>query len=502
MLVRNVNWDQTADVVIVGYAAAGAVAAITAHDAGAQVLILEKQAEKGQVTNSNMSGGIFICPSDVNTAIQYLETLYRVDRSLYWTGRDIIRVWAQYAAENKTWMEQHGAQLQLFSRGGEHKIPGYETIELWKHRGWGYGFMNNLYAQVRARDIPVLYQTPTRRLLTNLRGQVIGVRASQDQDGAKRPINIGARRAVIMTCGGFEFNEEMKLQYLKAYPTHFYGSPHNTGDGVLMAQEVGASLWHMNSCSARIVGKFPDFPIAFMFDYGGRGWTVKVVSHSEEAPSQPAGFIIVDRHGRRFTSEDFKIHSLYYELTVYDTHRLEYPRIPSYWVFDQQRMEGGPLPLLIAGPAGPVRLYKWSQDNRAELDRGWIIQADTVSNLARKLGMEPQVLSQTVRAYNRYCAQGEDPDFHRAPARLIPLQGPPFYAVAVWPGGPNTQGGPRRNRRAQVLNVDGGPIPRLYAAGELGSVYGMLYPSGGGNLAECIAFGRIAGENAVREKPR
>src|SRR3972149_6097479 len=173
MLVRNVTWDQTADVVIVGYAAAGAVAAITAHDAGAQVLILEKQAEKGQITNSNMSGGIFICPSDVNTAVRYLETLYKVDRGLYWTGRDIIRVWAQYAAENKTWMEQHGAQLQLFSGGGEHKLPGYETIELWKHRGWGYGFMNNLYAQVRARKIPVLYQTPTPRLLTNLRGQVI-----------------------------------------------------------------------------------------------------------------------------------------------------------------------------------------------------------------------------------------------------------------------------------------------------------------------------------------
>jgi len=73
--------------------------------------------------------------------------------------------------------------------------------------------------------------------------------------------------------------------------------------------------------------------------------------------------------------------------------------------------------------------------------------------------------------------------------------------VALWPGGPNTQGGPRRNSKAQVLRADGFPIPRLYSAGELGSIYGMLYPGSGGNLAECIAFGRIAGENASEFHP-
>ncbi|MDP6101418.1 MAG: FAD-binding protein, partial [Dehalococcoidia bacterium] len=84
---------------------------------------------------------------------------------------------------------------------------------------------------------------------------------------------------------------------------------------------------------------------------------------------------------------------------------------------------------------------------------------------------------------------------------LVPISNPPYYAVKMWPGGPNTQGGPKRNHRAQILNVDGDPIARLYAAGEFGSVYGMLYPSGGGNIAECIAFGRIAGEHAAREEP-
>ena len=84
----------------------------------------------------------------------------------------------------------------------------------------------------------------------------------------------------------------------------------------------------------------------------------------------------------------------------------------------------------------------------------------------------------------------------------MPLDNPPFYAVRIFPGGPNTQGGPRRNSRAQVVNPFGKPIPGLYAAGECGSIYGMLYPMGGGNLAECIAVGRGAAENAVREKIR
>jgi len=84
---------------------------------------------------------------------------------------------------------------------------------------------------------------------------------------------------------------------------------------------------------------------------------------------------------------------------------------------------------------------------------------------------------------------------------LVSLENPPYCAVDLWPGGPNTQGGPRRNSTAQVLRAGGTAIPRLYSAGELGSIYGMLYPMGGGNLAECIIFGRIAGEQVSKEKP-
>jgi len=114
--------------------------------------------------------------------------------------------------------------------------------------------------------------------------------------------------------------------------------------------------------------------------------------------------------------------------------------------------------------------------------------------------MDPETLEETIGRYNAFCKNGKDSDFNRPPETLVPLDTPPYYAVKMWPGGPNTQGGPRRNKKAQVLDTQGKPIPRLYAAGELGSIFGRLY-QGGGNLAECIAFGRIAGENAALETP-
>jgi succinate dehydrogenase/fumarate reductase flavoprotein subunit len=163
-------------------------------------------------------------------------------------------------------------------------------------------------------------------------------------------------------------------------------------------------------------------------------------------------------------------------------------------------MNLGRLTPTMYGPTGPLQQVPWSADNSAEVDKGWIIKADTLGELAAACGMDAGVLASTVGTYNSYCEAGVDPDFGRPAGTLVPLSEPPYYAVQLWPGGPNTQGGPRRNAAAQVMSVRGESIPRLYSAGEFGSIYGMLYPSGGGNIAECLAFGRIAGRNVAAEK--
>jgi succinate dehydrogenase/fumarate reductase flavoprotein subunit len=499
MIVKDPIWNKEVDVVIVGYGGAGAVAAITANDEGAEVLLVEKQPEESHVTNTQMSGGAFINVNDVEKAVRYVQLLYYVDKDLSWTDSSVIRAWAEYTSRNKEWIESMGGRVRFMRAGGEHQGDGSESIELYAYPGLGLGLAKFLKRQVADRGIRVVYNTAAKRLLTNPAGEVVGVRVETGDEGASRAENIRARRAVIMTCGGFEFNEEMKLNYLKVYPTHFYGTSANTGDGHRMVMELGADLWHMNCCSGRVVAKFPDFPIAFDLDYRGKSWLWR--KYMGKAMGDYCGFFLVDRDGKRFTNEDFKYHTLYYELALFDSQRLVYPRVPCFCIFDQKRIDSGPLGLPFAGPSGPVRLYQWSKDNRKEIERGWIIQADSMRELARKIGVDPDNLERTSGNYEHYCAQGHDPEFDRPSEDLIPLKDPPYYSVRLFPGGPNTQGGPKRNHRAQILNVNGDPILRLYAAGEFGSVYGMLYPAGGGNLAECIAFGRIAGENAAREEP-
>jgi len=189
-----------------------------------------------------MSGSIFICPADVDDAVSYMEGLCSVAEGMYWTDRDIIRVWAEYCAENKAWIERLGGEVATLGWLGEHiDIPGYRSIQTYVYKGMGWGLMGLMGKHLQSRNIEIQYDTRVTNLLTDPRGRVIGVRA--EKGGSE--FNVKAAKGVVLAPGGFEYNEEMKLNYLKTYPTYFTGSPANTGDGIRMAQEVGASLWHM-----------------------------------------------------------------------------------------------------------------------------------------------------------------------------------------------------------------------------------------------------------------
>jgi succinate dehydrogenase/fumarate reductase flavoprotein subunit len=286
---------------------------------------------------------------------------------------------------------------------------------------------------------------------------------------------------VVLACGGYEFDEDLKLNYLKAYPIHFYGSPSNTGDGVRLAQSVGADLWHMNQMIGRAIGHFT------LED----GRPVNAIVRLD-----PTGYVITDKRGQRFTDEAAQAriieHTFYYELVNFDRVTRDYPRIPCYWFMDQRRIEAGPL-----GGSTDAFDYTWSKDNRAELDRGWISQGNTIAEAARAAGvLDPEAAQRSVLEYNQGCESGTDP-FGRPAETLAPLAAPPFYCVPLYPGGPNTCGGPRRDERARILDPFGEPIPGLYGAGELGEPIGLLYPASGCNLSEAYSFGQIAAETAL-----
>jgi hypothetical protein len=172
-----------------------------------------------------------------------------------------------------------------------------------------------------------------------------------------------------------------------------------------------------------------------------------------------------------------------------------------HMVFDHALYTAGPLydRKPVSGWGRIMERYAWSADNSAELARGWIRRADTVAALAACIGLNGTALEVSIRRWNLMCESGADTDFGRR-RMLIPIGRPPFYAIELSPSMLNTQGGPRRNARGQIVRPDDTPIPRLYSAGELGSIYSYLY-QGTGNIGECLAFGRISARNAVAEPP-
>ena len=176
---------------------------------------------------------------------------------------------------------------------------------------------------------------------------------------------------------------------------------------------------------------------------------------------------------------------------------MEFPRVPLWAIFDEQTRRRGPL---SRGTAGYNRdLYSWSLDNSAEVAKGWIRQGNTAAELASRISVDPKCWRKPSPGITAYCESGKDADFGRPKEDLRALE-PPFYAIQLWPALINTQGGPRRDKESRVLDPEGKPIPRLYAAGELGSIWGYLY-QGACNIGEALVFGRIAGKNAAAEKP-
>ncbi|HXO24522.1 MAG TPA: FAD-dependent oxidoreductase [Streptosporangiaceae bacterium] len=501
---------EEADIVVVGFGGAGAATAIAAADHGASVIVLEKQPEDRHTPSTYMSGGIVMGVNDVERAAAYMD---RCSGGMIPFA--VSQAWATMGADLVGWLDRIGADLALVKVGeGENtQFEGADSVEAWTQsrppsegplfrdlsapttvgamasgmntgeagRRTGAEYFESLRRVVSSREgIRVLYGRPGLRLLQDETGRVTGVRLV---DGSE----VRARRGVVLTCGGYEWNDEIKINALKASPIYFYGNPGNTGDGIRMAQAAGADLWHMNQMIGRAIGHFSE---------DGREYNFVIGIH-------PPGYLITDKYGQRFANEVSQAqmkHSFYYELLKYDAEKQEYPRNPCYWIFDERRLKAAPL---VSLGSGFVRAgyYDWSPDNSREIAKGWIKQASSIGELGEVAGIvDPSALAETVARYNAGCAAGSD-EFGRPADTLVPLDSPPYYCVAMYPGGSNTCGGPRKDERARVLNAFGEPIPGLYAAGELGEAVGLLYPANGANLSESICFGRIAAADALGVSP-
>ncbi|HUP04983.1 MAG TPA: FAD-dependent oxidoreductase [Bryobacteraceae bacterium] len=476
------KWDKEVDIAIVGTGHAGLAAAIAATDAGAKVVILEKMKKEFEGGNSKVSGNMWWTPTDLPQALQYIGAL-----SYGLTDKECIQALAEEMLKLNDWLATLNIKhtpLGIFQP--EHpELPGAACVRTWSNSGSSDG---RLYIPLRAeaekRNVEVLYETPAKALVQMPSREIAGIRA----EVAGKPYFIKARKAVILCCGGFEFDFDMQKQFLPGWPIYGQGSPGNTGDGVRMAQQAGAALWHMNNPLAGLGGMVvPEFaPVVIPISMAG------------------AGYIHVDKFGKRFMNENrqsrhgfgVKEFVLYFDGIAGD-----FTRLPCFTVFDETTRLRGPLSSARKfGWFGWHSGYEWSRDNSQEIEKGWILKGDTPAELAAKLSMKPEDLQATLTRYNENCKNGADPDFDRPKQNLTPIEKPPFYAVKIYPTMVNTQGGPRRNAKCQVVDPFDQPIPRLFTAGELGSFWGWMY-NGGGNNAECLCTGQIAARNAVALTP-
>jgi succinate dehydrogenase/fumarate reductase flavoprotein subunit len=483
---------EAVDVVVIGFGPAGAAAAIAAHDAGRKVLVVEKTAAGGG--NAIYSGGfLFDVPGDAAAA--HVDAL-----SFGRTPRPVVEAYAEGLHGLADWLGGIGAETAIFDPP-PGRLPA--SFPSWPHfpagdriayrvvtggeGRRGEALWERLSAAVAERGIEVAYETAAERLVRNEDGCVTGLVVAEPEVGRGEKPSHGDGKApqatteirasaVILACGGFEGDPALADAYLPLGPTWPVGHAANTGDGLRLAGEAGAALWHMYGFFGWFAFRAPDFPAPFAIDFF--------------APSH----LFVDAEGRRFSDETGQeVHDRLRALSNYQPHRENRPRLPSYAIFDDAARLAGPLNGLLGTPND----YVWSADNSAEVERGWIVSASGPRELAEKLGLEePDVLVSTLEAYNASASAGEDPLFHRDPELLVPLTGERLYAIETWPGVAGTTGGPRHDARARVLSTAGTPIPGLYSAGAVGLIWGHLIDHGGG-LTDALVFGRLAGEAAA-----
>ena len=512
------KFDETFDVVIAGFGLAGGIAAITAADAGAKVLLVEK---------SDVPGGLSICSYGAVRSARNPEGAFAYLKATNGgrTPDDVLRVLAEGMCGIEAYVRDlakiNGAIISTSvseaAAGGDdpekrrvganYPLPGndafYHTtvvdvpgFEAKQHYPWANGapggpkLFKIVHDHLAKRGVEIRLATPALRLIADpATREVRGVRIAQR--GGERLVS--ARRGVILASGGFEGNAEMKAQFLEGNPVYNAAARTNAGDGIRMAQDLGAALWHM----WHIHGAYgfrhtdPEYPYA-----------IRVKRFPDWFPGEPQharirmAWILLDATGQRFMSEyhPYTQDTAVRPLQHYDPVTQRFPRNPAYLICDEEGRRMYPLGKATSNDKG-VR-YQWSDDNQKEVELGILKRADTLEGLAIALGIDPEPVVASVGRWNDLCACGADEDYGRPAGSMARIATPPFYGAPVWATLSNTQGGPVHDALSRVIDVYGHPIPRLYAAGELGSSFGHLYLSGG-NIAECFVTGRIAGRHVA-----
>ena len=489
--------EESCDVLVVGAGNAALTAAMAAAERGASVIVVEKAPIYLRGGNSYFAGGLFrfayegledvldLVPdtsddqrdsTDVGSYPQatFYSDVMRLTEGL--SDPEMVQLLVSQSYPVMMWMKDQGVPWilaygrQAFTQNGVLRFWGGLVVE---SVGAGKGLSDRLFELVERAGVETLYQTKLTALTADRRGRVVGATV-RDTDGYRE---IDAK-SVVLACGGFEANPEMRARYLGAgwELAKVRGTQFNTGDGIRAALDIGAQPFgHWSGCHA----------VAWDLNappYGDRNIADLFQKHSYQFG------LIVNVEGKRFVDEGADFRN--YTYAKYGREILYQPQRAAFQLFDDKT--------------------KHLLRDEYSIPQASVVRASTIGELADGLGIQREALEHTVAEYNGAIQPGEfDPtalDGKRTagiePPKsnwALPLDTPPYAGFAVTCGITFTFGGLRIDSRGQVLDTEDAKIPGLYAAGELvGGLFYVNYPGGAGLMAGAV-FGRLAGTNAAQE---
>ena len=504
-----VTWDYEADLVVVGGGGAGFCAGIEAAEAGCTVLVLEKSGTCGG--DSYMCGGHVMCAGSTfqkefegvegdseeklaamreDTGEQFAEDMLRWAQGI--SNDEMIREMCIKSGEMADWLMSLGREFNtveyippIWQFDDGRKIYPRCLVNDTTYYGGHFPYLDDKLNSYGTDLVTILTNTEATHLVRNNGGRVIGVEA-EGEDGT---IHVKAKKGVVISTAGIDHDLEMAkdhnrqqywgLKMIEAGLSHpsCFDNSYNTGDGVRMGIEVGAGL----ACS----------PACCMNDLhyiGGVGDYATAAGHT---PNQWEiykfeGNILVNPRGKRFVQEDaewgFVISKSVREL------------VDCGMNFDALDKHGHII-------CDADHTWVWTNGN-VTLEDETVVSADTIEELAEKIGADPATLAKTVEEWNAYCETGVDPDFDRR-EDFGPIVTPPFYADIVRPGVLGSASGLKTNIETQVLDASGNVIPGLYAAGMSmgGNWMPPFCPGCGWAILGTMVWGRKAGQNIAAEQP-
>lgn len=480
-----VSETRDVDVVVVGSGMAGITATMAAVDEGMSVICLEKRSALGGT--SAAAEGMFGLRSQYQMDQGYDENVddyfkASMEYHHYCNNPRIARRYYNTAGSHVDWCMDHGMKFRAL-------LASWSDVPSWHvYDGKGKVAIETFAAYSEGKGAEILTETPAVKLLDDGAGTATGVIA-KTKDGSYIQINA---KAVVMACGGYPCNREMMETYTGSVfyegedpvkrDNSYFGTEGRVGDGIIMGQSIGADLFRVG---------------AVMADFSAIGGTRMDEENVCRNVLLVAPTLIVNERAKRFCSEGLINDFVSWGECM--TTQLKNFQICDY-DFVVQQSKG-----VIADCSGVAQKGTPYPDAVKEIDEYieqgdlMIYKADTIEELAGKMGLDAETLKDTVDHYNEMCDAGHDDDFCKEPEYLIPVKTAPFYGIITHPMYMTTVGGLRIDERARVLDGEGNVIKGLYATGsDAGGLYGYSYDvkvAAGSQQNFCVASARWAIED-------